>query len=150
MKQRMKFEGNVIFELRDKDGNLKMRDEVKNGITDAGFDAIAARLFSSGSSSFAVIGIGDSDTAFSASQTDLQGSNKYRKTGSYAHTVGTKIVTITTTWGVDEPIAGTVTVKEVGLFDNTVGGNMLSRLTRSVITKLSTDVLTVIYTITMS
>jgi len=149
MKQNIGIVGTVKFELRDKDGNLKLKDEVRNGITNTGFDAIIARLFSTGTSVFSVVGIGDSATAFDPAQTNLLGTS-YRRTGVYAHTIGTKVATITVTWGPDEPIVGTVTVREVGLFDNTVGGVMMSRLTRDVITKLTTDTLTIEYVLTLS
>ena len=148
-KIRMGLMGRMIFELRDKNGTLKHRSVVKNGITDDGYDLVSQLLAGAGGNKLSHIGIGDDNTAFDPAQTDLIGTS-YRMAASYSHTGGTKIFEIEATWGVDEPIAGTFTVKEAAAFNAVAAGDMYSRLVRADLNKLQTDILKIIYEITLS
>lgn len=147
--ERLSLVGRVTFRLFDKNGRLKYEDVVENGITDDGYDLVAQLLAGAGGNKLSHVGIGDDGTAFASTQTDLLGTS-YRKSASYAHTGGTVIFTMTASWGVNEPIAGTFGVQETGLFNAATGGDMLSRLTRSVLNKQADDTLEVEYEITMS
>ena len=149
MKEKLMLKGRATFRLFDKDGNLKYEDTVENGITDDGYDLVCQLLAGVGGNKLSHVGIGDDDTAFDPTDTDLLGTS-YRKAGTYAHTGGTKVFTITATWGQDEPIAGTFAVKEGGVFNAASGGTMLSRLTRAVLNKLADDTLEVEYEFTLS
>lgn len=149
MKDSIGLTGRVIFELRDKNGKLKQRDVIRNGITTVGYDLVAQLLAGAGGNKLSHIGIGDDNTAFALGQTDLIGTS-YRVAGVYAFTPGTLVFELEASWGVDEPIAGTFTVKEAGLFNAAAAGDMLSRLVRADLNKLANDLLTVRYEITMS
>lgn len=141
--------GRATFRLFDRDGNLKHEDVIENGITDDGYDLVCQLLAGVGGTKVSYIGIGDDNTAFDPTQTDLQGTS-YRKSATYAHTGGTKVFTLTASWGQDEPIAGTFGVEEGGIFNAASGGDMLSRLTRAVLSKLADDTLEVEYEFTLS
>lgn len=145
--------GTVEFILRDKDGNVKVRDVYDNGITTLGYDLWAQLLAGSGGDKLSHIGIGwgaGAGDAFDAADTDLQGASKDRQAATYEHTASTAIFTMKHTWGVDEPIAGPVGIEECGIFNHASAGTMFSRLVRSILNKLATDTLEIVYKYTMS
>jgi len=144
-----------VFEtiLRDKDGRVKAHETVRNGITTIGFDQACA-LLGDAAVKIAYLGVGwgvGADGAFAVGQTDLLGASKNRKGATYTHTPGTKTFTITASWGVNDPVAGTADIGEIGTFWGASGANMFSRLPRSSrLNKLATDTLEIRWTLTLA
>jgi hypothetical protein len=81
------------------------------------------------------IGVGDGTTAFSASQTDLQGTNKVRKAmdSGYPTRSGTTMTFQSTFSGSEANFAW----NEWGVFNAATGGVMLNRKVESLGTKAS-------------
>lgn len=109
-------------------------------LTNAGCNIIAALITGASNALFnnanARIGVGDSDAAFSASQTDLQASsNKVRKgmDSGYPQVNGNKI-TFRATFG---PSDANFAWKEWGVFNAASGGTMLNRVVEYNGTKVS-------------
>ena len=84
------------------------------------------------------IGAGNSSTAFSAAQTDLQGASKERVSATASRTSGT--ITYT---GVFNTSTGNYEWLEVGLFDAASAGTMLTRKVVALPTKTSSEEWTV-------
>jgi len=109
-------------------------------LTNAGCSIIASLITGASNALFnnanARIGVGDSDTAFSASQTDLQASsNKVRKgmDSGYPQVNGNTI-TFRATFG---PSDANFAWKEWGVFNTASGGTMLNRVVEYNGTKVS-------------
>jgi len=83
----------------------------------------------------AYLGVGDGTTAFSASQTDLQGTNKVRKPMNSGYpTRSGNTVTFQATFGATE---ANFTWNEWGVFNAATGGVMLNRKLENFGTKAS-------------
>ncbi len=81
------------------------------------------------------IGVGDGTAAFSASQTDLQGTNKVRKTMDSGYpTRSGATMTFQSTFGGSE---ANFTWNEWGVFNAATGGVMLNRKVENLGTKAS-------------
>ena len=152
----LKMRGRVEFFVFDKEGRQKSYlDAGWNDITDAGFDLICDVIAKTAQpSDITHIGVGwgaGASDAFAAGQTDLQGASKDRNTiDTYNHSVGTKVFYVEAEWGVDDPIAGEVTVEESGCFNAASAGTMLNRKTFTGVVKGQNDTLKVKWTFTLS
>lgn len=101
-------------------------------LTNDGAEVIADRLVGTGSAAFdnanAYIGVGDSTTAFTQTQSDLLGTNTHREEmdGGYpTHTTGTNQITFRATF---ESADANFTWQEWGIFNASSGGTMLNRV----------------------
>ena len=154
MKERMKITGKFVAVLRDRDGKVKQRITTRNAFTDDGYDLLCALLGSGAEDFLSHLAIGwgtGADTPFSADQVDLQGEYAERKAAVFAHAGGTKVLTLSATWGIAEPIDDTVNIEEYGVFNALAGPTMLSRAVRSpALSKLTTDELDLTWTLTLS
>lgn len=104
----------------------------------SGLNSIVDRVFKGSTQPFNVIGVGDGAATFSASHTDLTGTNKLRKQMDSGYP---KVKT-----GSANVLEGRVTFdgteanfnwQEWGLFTSTTGGTMLNRLQFNNSTKLT-------------
>jgi len=95
------------------------------------------------------IGVGDSNAAFAASQTDLQAaSNKLRKAmGATYPTLAAPAMTFRATFGTSE---ANWAWNEWGVFNGSAGGTMLNRKVESLGTKTSAQSWQITATITLS
>jgi len=119
-----------------------------NLIVDVGFDLISNAIFNSTRPAAAnYIGIGTSSTAASAAQTALVTQLGARAIGTYAHTPGTKVVTLSYTFN---PGVNTGAITEAGIFNASTAGSMLDRVVFPVVNKGADDTLTTTFTLTMS
>lgn len=123
------------------------------GVTNAYRDFVAARTTGTSGTSFdnanSYIGVGDSSTAFVASQTDLQAaSNKFRKAmdATYPTTV-TNVLTFRSTFGTSE---ANFAWQEWGVFNASSAGTMLNRKVESLGTKPGTQTWQFTVTLTLS
>jgi len=120
-------------------------------LTNAGRNEIAAALIGEGTpfnNSNARIGVGDGDTTFIATQTDLTGANKFRKGMDTGYPIrDSNTITYRATFGSDE---ANFTWKEWGVFNAATGGVMLNRLVDNNGTKLSGQTWAFTVTITIN
>ena len=145
----MNARGHFLLLCLDEEGELKWKESIDNDITNAGFDFLldAGFVSSSRPAVMSHVGIGSGTTGFVASQTALA-TQLARESGTYAHTAGSKIATMSANFSAG---TGTGTVGEVGVFNAATGGTMLSRaLLATAKTKDALDTLTVTYTLTLS
>lgn len=122
-------------------------------LTDAGLTAMVADLIGESVTEFnnanAYLGVGDSNTAFSAAQTDLQAaSNKLRKAmnATYPSRSG-KVVTVQASYSTSE---ANFAWQEHALFNASSSGTMLNRKVESNGTKGNTEAWTFTVTLTFS
>lgn len=110
------------------------------GLTNAGRDVIAAMIIGESTTDFnnsnAYLGVGDSNTAFSASQTDLQASsNKLRKAMSATYpTRASNVLTLRSLFGTSD---ANFAWEEWATFNASSSGTMLQRKVESLGTKTS-------------
>lgn len=112
-------------------------------LTNAGRNFIASAIINDGPPTFfdeadAHLGVGDSATAFAASQTDLQAaSNKLRKAMEAGYpTIATNVLTFQALFGTGD---ANWHWQEWGLFNAAAAGTMLSRKVEDLGTKASTQ-----------
>ncbi len=123
-------------------------------LTNAGRDFIANAIINNGSPVFftnanAHLGVGDSNTAFAATQTDLvAAANKLRKAmdATYPQITG-NVITFKSTFGASD---ANFTWAEWGVFNASSAGTMLSRKVEALGTKTTgTWVLTITETVSI-
>lgn len=118
-------------------------------------DYISTKIFNGTGTLFdntnSYLGVGDSTTAFSASQTDLQAAtNKLRKAMDATYpTLATNVLTFKSTFATTD---ANFAWQEWGIFNASTAGTMASRKVESLGTKTSaaTWVLTATLTLTMA
>ena len=107
-------------------------------ITNAGLAQIASLITGAGttfSNANAKLGVGNGNTAFAVSQTDLQGTSKLRKAMDSGYpTVSGPTVTFKSTF---LPAEANFAWLEWGIFNAASGGTMLNRVVENNSTKLS-------------
>lgn len=142
----LKLKGSLDIKLYKPDGRVITRHK-DNLILNGGFDFICDAI--AGTSrpdimSYTAVGTGT--TSVNASQTALV-TELDRKSASYAHTKGTKVFTLTTTFNQGE---ATGAITEAGICNASSGGTFLDRVTFAVINKAADDVLTTTFQFTLS
>jgi len=93
----------------------------------------------------AYLGVGDGTTAFSATQTNLQGTNKLRKVVDEAPTFSTVTINFVATFTTAE---ANYAWQEDGIFNAVTAGEMLTRNVAYLITKTSS--VSVVFTKTLT
>ena len=138
--------GTMIMTLAKSNGDIEVRRK-DNIIVNGGFDFICDSIANPSSPSpMGHIAVGTGTVTPVATQTTLTTELK-RKAASYAHTAGTKVFTLTTTFNEGE---ATGAITEAGVFNDASAGIMLDRVTFSVINKGADDVLTCQFQFTLS
>jgi hypothetical protein len=120
-------------------------------VVTAGRDFIAGAIIGTGtvfSNANAYLGVGNGTTAFSAAHTDLQGASKARKAMDAGKpSVAANVITaISTFLSADANFAW----EEVGFFNASAAGTMLSRLVQAMGTKASGATWVLTYTLTLT
>lgn len=110
-------------------------------LTNAGRDAFAAEVIGEAPTPFnnanAHIGVGNSTTAFAASQTDLQGASKFRRPMEATYpTRATNVLTFRSLFATTE---ANFAWDEWGVFNAVSAGTMLQRKVEALGTKASTQ-----------
>ena len=125
-----KVTGTYKIEVRDSFGNLQMSKEVKNLVVNAGLAQLALLAGDASATPFTYLAVGTSTTAVAASQTALQAEITDTGLARAAATVSRVTTTVTNdtlqltyTW----TASGSVTVEEIGVFNASSSGTMLSR-----------------------
>ncbi len=143
-----KTKGSIDIEVV-RDGKVVLKKTVFNGITNAGFAAMAGLVGNTGAiSAFTYLAVGTSSTAFSAGQTALIGEISTNGLSRVAATVSR----VTTTQTNDTlqltytfTVSGTSTIEEIGAFNAASSGIMLGRALTSTIALVNGDSLTMTY-----
>ncbi len=121
--------------------------EKHNMILNSGFDFICNVIGKPAQpSEMNYIAVGTGTTAVAATQTKLV-AEIGRNAATYAHTAGTKVFTLTATFGTGEAIGA---ITEAGVANAASGGIFLDRVTFPVINKETNDTLTITFTFTLS
>lgn len=145
----LKLSGEVKLVLRDKHGNVKDTREVKNLVVNTGLAFIISRMAGTAKSVMSHMALGSSNTAAAAGQTDLQsmlGSREALDSTTITGTNNEKIQYVATFEAGD----ATGAVVEAGIFNASVGGDMLCRTVFSVVNKAADDTLAITWTITLA
>jgi hypothetical protein len=126
----LKLKGTYKFEIRGVDGKVRDTFQVDNAVMTVGFAQIALLIGDATAIPFTYLAVGTSSTAVAISQTALvaeivdSGLARVAGTVSRITTTGTNdTYKITTTW----TASGSKTIEEVGVFNASSAGTMLSR-----------------------
>ena len=139
--------GTLVLTLQKPSGEVQtIRKD--NIIVNGGFDFICDAIATSGTrpAVMGYIGVGTGTAAPDATDTAL-GTQLLRKAATYAHTTGTKVFTLSSTFATGE---ATGAITEAGVFNAASSGTMLDRVTFSVINKGADDTLTAQFQFTLS
>lgn len=152
LKNTLKLVGSYHFEIKDKDGNVRDAWDVKNLVVTAGKGLITSRLGQSSDAVAAYIALGTSSTAVAAGQTALQAETSAtglgRALGTFSQaTTTTTNDTFQLTKTFTNSSAGSVAVEEVGVFNASSGGTMLSRALTGTKTIAVSEQISITYTL---
>ncbi len=132
--------------LIKKDGTVETHRK-DNIILNGGFDYICAAIAGTERpDSMAYTAVGTGTTAAAATQTGLV-TEVLRKSASYAHTAGTKVFTLTTTFAAGE---ATGAITEAGICNASSKGTFLDRVNFDVINKAADDTMVTTFQFTLS
>ena len=137
--------GKLTIEVKDKDGNLKQKQEVKNLVVDTGLDYIASRMKDATATAMSHMAIGTGSTAAAAGNTAL-GSEAARQALT-STTVTSNAVAYVASFAAG---TGTGAITEAGILNAASGGTLLCRTVFSVVNKGASDSMTITWTITIS
>lgn len=139
------------LQLFDENGILKQREVKENLIVNDGYDLILDSLLKEVSrpATANYIAIGTNNTAAAATQTALLAEVGTRVIGTYSHTAGTKVATLSGTFPANNPSTAQA-ITEAGLFNAPTDGTMFNRVVFSVINKEPADTLTITVTLTLT
>jgi len=147
MREKIFIKSNVIVELFDKQRKLKDRRIVSNVITEVGDAHVADQMSDRTEASMAFMAVGTSTTAASAGNTAL--GNEIDRNALTSRTQGTGAddndVIYVCDFGAGEAVGA---ITEAGIFNQSVGGQMLCRTTFAAINKGTDDKLKITWTIT--
>ena len=144
-------QGKFHVVVKDKEGNIKFEREYPNLITNAGKAEIAKLITADvGGTAFDYIAIGSDDgttLALDASNTAL--GNELARAAATGTTTTTNVTD--DTMQLQASFTGSAyTIEEIGVFNASTGGTMLSRILTGTITLQSTDTITITYKLTVS
>ena len=137
--------GKLTIEVKDKDGNLKQKQEVKNLVVDTGLDYIASRMKDATATAMSHMAIGTGSTAAAAGNTAL-GSEAARQALT-STTVTSNAVAYVASFTAG---TGTGAITEAGILNAASGGTLLCRTVFSVVNKGASDSMTITWTVTIS
>ena len=137
--------GKLTIEVKDKDGNLKQKQEVKNLGVDTGLDYIASRMKDASATAMSHMAIGTGSTAAAAGNTAL-GSEAARQALT-STTVTSNAVAYVASFAAG---TGTGAITEAGILNGASGGTLLCRTVFSVVNKGASDSMTITWTVTIS
>lgn len=149
----LKIKGTYHFKILDVNGNLKDEWSVDNLVTSAGKAQLALLAGDATATPFTYIAVGTSTTAVSVGQTALAAETTTNGLSRASATVSRTTTTVTNdTLSLTKTFTatGTVAVEEVGIFNASSSGTMLSRALTSTKTITNGETLGVTYTLAFS
>lgn len=145
-KDEMKIKGSLNVVIHRANGDVETRHK-DNLILNSGFDYICAAMANPTKPAvMRYTAVGTGTTAVAATQTALVNELK-RKAANYAHSAGTKVFTLTTTFAAGE---ATGAITEAGICNAASGGTFLDRVVFDVINKAADDTMTTTFQFTLS
>ena len=141
----LKLRGDVALVLRDKDGNVKSEQKVKNLIVDTGLNFICDRM-KDDETAMTHMALGSGTTAPAAGNTALESQLGSREALD-SSTVSANTITYVASFEAGD---ATGAVTEAAIFNAASGGTMLCRVTFSVVNKAADDTLSVNWQLTLT
>jgi len=141
----LKLRGDVALVLRDKDGNVKSEQKVKNLIVDTGLNFICDRM-KDDETAMTHMALGSGTTAAAAGDTSLESQLGSRETLD-SSTVSNNTITYIASFEAGD---ATGAVTEAAIFNAASGGTMLCRVVFSVVNKSADDTLSVNWQLTLT
>lgn len=141
----LKLRGDVALVLRDKDGNVKSEQKVKNLIVDTGLNFICDRM-KDDETAMTHMALGSGTTAAAAGDTSLESQLGSREALD-SSTVSNNTITYVASFEAGD---ATGAVTEAAIFNAASGGTMLCRVVFSVVNKSADDTLSVNWQLTLS
>jgi len=135
LEDNMKIAGYIEVTLYDPTGEVKVHRRTPNLIVTEGFDHYLDAQFGTSPAKGTFLAIGTVATSLNETDSALE-AEVDRKGGTYSHTNNTKQGTVAYTWGVN---TGPWNIKEMGLWDASTGGTMISRGTFATVSKGTAD-----------
>jgi len=145
MNDGLKLRGDVALVLRDKNGNVKSEQKVKNLIVDTGLNFICDRM-KDDETAMTHMALGSGTTAAAAGDTSLESQLGSRELLDSA-TVSNNTITYVASFEAGD---ATGAVTEAAIFNAASGGTMLCRVTFSVVNKAADDTLSVNWQLTLT
>ena len=131
--------------MRDKDGNVKSEQKVKNLIVDTGLNFICDRM-KDDETAMTHMALGSGTTAPAAGNTSLESQLGSREALD-SSTVSNNTITYVASFEAGD---ATGAVTEAAIFNAASGGTMLCRVTFSVVNKAADDTLSVNWQLTLT
>ena len=137
--------GKLTIEVKDKDGKLKQREEVKNLVVDTGLAYIASRMKDASATAMSHMAIGTGSSAAAAGNTAL--GTEAARVALTSTTVTSNAVAYVASFAAG---TGTGAITEAGILNGASGGTLLCRTVFSVVNKGASDSMTITWTVTIS
>ena len=137
--------GKLTIEVKDKDGKLKQREEVKNLVVDTGLAYIASRMKDASATAMSHMAIGTGSSAAAAGNTAL--GTEAARVALTSTTVTSNAVAYVASFAAG---TGTVAITEAGILNAASSGTLLCRTVFSVVNKGASDSMTITWTVTIS
>ena len=137
--------GKLTIEVKDKDGKLKQREEVKNLVVDTGLAYIASRMKDASATAMSHMAIGTGSSAAAAGNTAL--GTEAARVALTSSTVTSNAVAYVASFAAG---TGTGAITEAGILNAASSGTLLCRTVFSVVNKGASDSMTITWTVTIS
>ena len=137
--------GKLTIEVKDKDGKLKQREEVKNLVVDTGLAYIASRMKDASATAMSYMAIGTGSSAAAAGNTAL--GTEAARVALTSTTVTSNAVAYVASFAAG---TGTGAITEAGILNAASSGTLLCRTVFSVVNKGASDSMTITWTVTIS
>ena len=137
--------GKLTIEVKDKDGKLKQREEVKNLVVDTGLAYIASRMKDATATAMSHMAIGTGSSAAAAGNTAL--GTEAARVALTSTTVTSNAVAYVASFAAG---TGTGAITEAGILNAASSGTLLCRTVFSVVNKGASDSMTITWTVTIS
>ena len=137
--------GKLTIEVKDKDGKLKQREEVKNLVVDTGLAYIASRMKDASATAMSHMAIGTGSSAAAAGNTAL--GTEAARVALTSTTVTSNAVAYVASFAAG---TGTGAITEAGILNAASSGTLLCRTVFSVVNKGASDSMTITWTVSIS
>jgi len=153
MHDTLKLKGTYHFQIRGIDGNIRDEWNVDNLVTTVGKAQLALLAGDASATPFTYIAVGTSNTAPAIGQTALGAettTNGLQRASATASRTTTTVTNDTLSLTKTFTASGTVAVEEIGIFNASSSGTMLSRALTSTKTVVNGETLACTYTLAFS
>lgn len=149
MDDTIKVFGNLEIIKKNKDNNIVETRTIPNLVVNAGKAYIASRIIDTNANVPKSMALGDDGTAPDGADTALTSELGRVSGANFSNVISSNTITFTGEFG--GGVATSTNLREAAIFDSPVsGGTMLCRTTFSDVNKGATDLITVIWNITIA